>query len=271
MPAKVSGGQGLGGSGEPCIAIISFGPVDMKLLHYVELVTGTPAYLAALKEPLGLRPAGETTLSADKLKAAEEELRTTGEPLGEQMVTDGPLAEADKSIVWDPFIGKLRHSVCAIVVLRDPTKTLTDDQRTLRDVFVNALVKGIRTVAIDPDPQPIPVVLAERDTTKPSSVQWADDRKLDTVDDLERSVGRTALALVLRGAKGNYGTKKTADSLLPTEIRGVPLQTSPTAAETSSAGPASLSAGSLVLLLAMLLIAAPALHFGVRRLIRTRR
>jgi hypothetical protein len=59
------------------------------------------------------------------------------------------------------------------------------------------------------------VVGAETTETKPSQVSWYRDHKISSVDDIDQLPGRAALVFSLAGAEGAYGTKSSADALLP--------------------------------------------------------
>jgi len=64
------------------------------------------------------------------------------------------------------------------------------------------------------------VVGVESTTTAPSQIRWFNDRRLASVDNLEQPVGQAALVFTLAGANGAYGTKDTAQALLPNAAGG---------------------------------------------------
>ena len=59
------------------------------------------------------------------------------------------------------------------------------------------------------------VVGVETTDTDPSQVGWYRDHDLASVDDVDQLPGRAALVFALAGADGAFGTKSTADGLLP--------------------------------------------------------
>jgi hypothetical protein len=61
----------------------------------------------------------------------------------------------------------------------------------------------------------VPVVGVELTSTEPSVVGWYGAQQLASVDDLDLVAGRTALVYALAGAHGAYGTRSSAQALLP--------------------------------------------------------
>jgi hypothetical protein len=55
----------------------------------------------------------------------------------------------------------------------------------------------------------------ELTTTKPSQVGWYKDRRIPSVDNVDKLPGRAALIFVLAGANGSYGEKDSAQALVP--------------------------------------------------------
>jgi hypothetical protein len=67
------------------------------------------------------------------------------------------------------------------------------------------------------------MVGAELGSTQPSQVPWYQSQNISSVDDLDAIAGQAALVYALRGSRGAYGMKPTADSLLPNVV-GAPTQ-----------------------------------------------
>ena len=61
----------------------------------------------------------------------------------------------------------------------------------------------------------VPTVGVELTGTAPSQVPWYKERGISSVDDLDDLAGQAALDYALAGYRGTFGTKSTADSLLP--------------------------------------------------------
>lgn len=75
--------------------------------------------------------------------------------------------------------------------------------------------------------QNLHVVVAETTTTQHSGIRYYRDLNVSTVDDLDQVAGRIAVVDLLRGGTGHYGTKKTAQALLPTVVTAKEVTTQP--------------------------------------------
>jgi hypothetical protein len=71
------------------------------------------------------------------------------------------------------------------------------------------------------------VVVAETTTTQHSGIRFYRDLGISTVDNLDQVAGRIALIDLLGGAEGHFGTKKTAQALLPTSATAKEVSTQP--------------------------------------------
>ena len=89
------------------------------------------------------------------------------------------------------------------------------------DALENSLIGGLRSTGLD-------VVGVELSDDESSSVGYYADKGLASVDDIDKLAGKVALVAALDGAKGSFGVKDSADSLLPDLIQG--------GGETSGAG-----------------------------------
>jgi hypothetical protein len=97
--------------------------------------------------------------------------------------------------------------VDSVVLVREPRTFESPQQKTL-DTFADGLVKGLTV-------NDHTVVGVETSDTKPSQVGWYRDHDISSVDDIDQLPGRAALVFTLAGADGAYGTKSTADAILP--------------------------------------------------------
>ena len=61
----------------------------------------------------------------------------------------------------------------------------------------------------------VPVVGTEETGAETSQIPWFKDHNLASVDDADEIAGRVALVYALAGARGTFGVKDTAESLLP--------------------------------------------------------
>ena len=75
----------------------------------------------------------------------------------------------------------------------------------------SGLIRGAAAVRI-------PIVGVEVSSSQPSQVPWYQAHGISNVDDLDSTAGRAALAYALAGSHGSFGTKGTANSLLPTVV-----------------------------------------------------
>jgi len=92
-------------------------------------------------------------------------------------------------------------------VIREPRTFQKPEQSVLND-FEDGLMTGLSN-------NNGTVVGVETTDTKPSQVGWYRDHDLASVDDVDQLPGRAALVFALAGADGAFGTKSTADGLLP--------------------------------------------------------
>lgn len=97
--------------------------------------------------------------------------------------------------------------VDSVVVIREP-RTFQKPQQNVLDDFEDGLMTGLSN-------NNGTVVGVETTDTKPSQVGWYRDHNLASVDDVDQLPGRAALVFALAGADGAFGTKSTADGLLP--------------------------------------------------------
>jgi hypothetical protein len=154
---------------------------------------------------------GEGTRSA----ASGELLEDFGTIIGKQLVSGG--AQVDRELIsrvrprlLSAFDGQLGRLDALVVMRGDPT-TLTPEQAKASAQFETGLLDGVGKVGI-------PVVGVELSGTEPSQIPWYQGKDLASVDDLDMTAGQAALVYALTGSHGAYGTKSTADSLLPNVV-----------------------------------------------------
>ena len=97
--------------------------------------------------------------------------------------------------------------VDSVVVIREP-RTFQKPQQDVLNDFEDGLMSGLSS-------NNGTVVGVETTGTKPSQVGWYRDHDLASVDDVDQLPGRAALVFALAGADGAFGTKSSADALLP--------------------------------------------------------
>jgi hypothetical protein len=159
---------------------------------------------------------GTTTAPAP----APELLEDFGTIVGKQLVSGGAnvnreLISRVRAHLLTAFDGQLGR-LDAVVVVRNEPPTLTPEQSKTAGEFDSGLIGGIAAVGL-------PIVGVELSSTEPSQIAWYQGKDLSSVDDLDATAGQAALAYALTGSHGAYGTKATADSLLPNVV-GTPAQ-----------------------------------------------
>jgi hypothetical protein len=152
---------------------------------------------------------------APRSAASGELLEDFGTIVGKQLVSGG--AQVDRELIsrvrprlLSAFDGQLGRLDALVVMRGDPT-TLTPEQAKASAQFETGLLDGVGKVGI-------PVVGVELSGTEPSQIAWYQGKDLASVDDLDKTAGQAALVYALTGSHGAYGTKSTADSLLPNVV-----------------------------------------------------
>ena len=185
----------------------------------VTQASGTLATVVAVGEPLdlaGIARAAAGTHYAE-LASSPVLLGHFGELIGRQLVSGGQLVDRElisrvRGALMSAFDGSLTH-LEGLVVLRADRSQASAAQAEASALFEGGLLEGVAAAGV-------PAVGVELTATSPSQIAWYKGRKISSVDDLERPAGQAALVYALAGAKGSFGVKVTADSLLPTVNTG---------------------------------------------------
>ncbi len=139
--------------------------------------------------------------------AGPEKLGDLGRELADEFVLGGntPIWDALQNQLVEERNGTMRRPADAVVVVRTAQPQMGGTAK-----FLNGLYSELAG-------RPIPVVGVEASTAKPSAVPAFSRYSMSSVDDIDKKVGRVALALLLSDAPGGaYGVKKTAsDGVLP--------------------------------------------------------
>lgn len=112
-----------------------------------------------------------------------------------------------RRFAFSKLSGDLRAARLFAFARKQPAAIKTEDGKRL-DAFERGIVQGLSANAQR-------VVGVETTTTAPSNVKWFGSLGLSSVDNIEQYAGHYAFVLVLSGAKGAYGFKKTADAVIP--------------------------------------------------------
>jgi hypothetical protein len=183
---------------------------------------GNLATVVAVREPLdlpgiALEAAGThyAALGADRSSIGEQLVERFGALVGRQLVSGGQLVgrgllsrvRARLLSAFDGQLGKLE----GLVVVRADPAGMTAEQSQASAAIESGLIDGVTAVGV-------PAVGVELSSTEPSQVAWYKSQEISSVDDLDLPAGQAALIYSLTGSHGAYGTKPSADSLLPNVV-----------------------------------------------------
>jgi hypothetical protein len=175
---------------------------------------GSVATVVAVRVPLDLagiaREASGTHYAT--LAASAPLIERFGEVMGHELVGGGPdvkreLLSRVRASLLSAFDGQLTHLEGIVVMRAEPTG-MTAAQTEESAAFESGLIAGVmasRATAVG----------VELTGASPSQVPWFKSRRISSVDNLQTLAGQTALAYALAGHHGAFGTKPTAESLLP--------------------------------------------------------
>jgi hypothetical protein len=178
---------------------------------------GSLATVVAVREPLDLNGLAQAAAGTSYAGLATEPaiVHKFGGLAGRQLVSGGALVNKELLSrvrghllsAFDGQLGKLE----GLVVMRDDPAGMTPEQAEASAAFQTGLIAGVTAVGV-------PTVGVELSNTEPSQVAWYKSQGISSVDDLDSLAGQAALIYALTGSHGAYGTKPSADSLLPDAI-----------------------------------------------------
>jgi hypothetical protein len=180
---------------------------------------GNLATVVAVREPLDL--AGLARAAAGTHYAALNEspalLERFGTLAGRQLVSGGLLVAREllsrvRGSLFSAFDGQLTRLEGLVVVRAEPGGMGAEASEAAAR-FESGLLTGLGAVGL-------PTVGVELSRTEPSQVPWYKEKRLSSVDDLDLLAGQAALVYALAGDRGTFGSKATADTLLPTASTG---------------------------------------------------
>jgi hypothetical protein len=178
---------------------------------------GNLATVVAVREPLDLaglaQEASGTVYAGLGSNPSDPELvHKFGGLAGRQLVSGSSQVSREllgrvRGSLLSAFDGQLGKLEGLVVVRAEPTGMSTE-QTQASVALESGLLAGASAVGV-------PVVGVELSNTEPSQVPWYKSVGVSSVDDLDALAGQAALDYALAGSEGAYGTKSTADSLLP--------------------------------------------------------
>jgi hypothetical protein len=198
-------------------------PLDLSGIGHAAEGTGYAALAPApASAPAGgaATPSGESAGQGTQGSEASSRLvEHFGSIVAKQLVSGGQNVSREligrvRGRLLTAFDGQLGRLQGLVVVRNDPVAQ-TPDQANASAAFEAGFVGGVTTVGT-------PIVGVELSSSEPSQVPWYQGKAVSSVDDLDRTAGQAALIYALSGSHGAYGTKATADSLLPNVVGASP-------------------------------------------------
>jgi hypothetical protein len=198
-------GDGLRGRN---VAIVSSGElpggVESGVRDAVQDAGGGVSSVSELVEPPDLEVLGEVAGRRFRdLRPGDPRMAALGRTVGRALAGGGQLASRLADRFPERFRGEFPR-VDALAYFHDPGTDRNEDEQR----FEQGLIDGLRAGRD-------PVVGVEELDTDPSQVGYYEDHTQANVDSVDTPGGRIALVLTLRGARGSYGFKDTADAPLP--------------------------------------------------------
>jgi hypothetical protein len=140
-------------------------------------------------------------------------LRDLGRRVGFQMVRGGRLIRELRTALLQTS-GEF-GGLDGVIVIR-PSEQPEDKEKAKRlDVLQDGIVRGLAQTGVK-------VVGIEPSDSAPSQIGWYRGRELSTVDNIDEIAGRAALVFVLAGADGAFGSRDSAQDLLPPVVAAAP-------------------------------------------------
>jgi len=195
------------------VGVVTLGNIsDSEIGNVRDALEATGARLtsvASLRTPLDLPALSQASLGTpyQNLQTDPKLAKRFGERVGAgYMAGGGRLLQRVRRALLASSSGAL-GGVDSVVVIREP-RTFQKPQQDVLNSFEDGLMTGLGG-------NNGTVVGVETTDTKPSQVGWYRDHDMASVDDVDQLPGRAALVFALAGADGAFGTKSSADALLP--------------------------------------------------------
>ncbi len=186
--------------------------VDSSVRDAVGEADGNVKAVVAVREPLELSgiaaQASGTRYTA--LVGEPSLVRQFGVRIGKELVGGGQLLERVHTTLLSSYDGEL-GKLEGVVIMRSEPAGMSPEAVKSTSEFESGLIAGVVS-------EGVPTVGVELSSTEPSQIPWYKSENMASVDDVETVAGRAALALALAGAhgvRGAYGSKSTAEALLP--------------------------------------------------------
>lgn len=135
-----------------------------------------------------------------------EETDQLGRAVGRRLAR-GRNTSVMRRLVFSRLSGELKRARYFAYARQEASDADTDEGKVF-DGFERGVVAGLSQQAVR-------VVGVESSTTEPTNVKWYNSLGLSTVDDIQDFSGYYSLVSIFNGAKGDYGYKDSADSIVP--------------------------------------------------------
>ncbi|HTA34206.1 MAG TPA: copper transporter [Solirubrobacteraceae bacterium] len=188
--------------------------VDGLVRTSVAQAGGNVTSVVAVQEPLNL-PGIAHEAAGTRYASVATSVKLTehlGNLVGRQLVSGGPavgreLVSRVRGSLFSAFDGQLARLEGLVVMRAEPTG-MSASQSEASAAFESGLLAGAAAANV-------PAVGVELSSTQPSQIPWYRGKGISSVDDLDNLAGQAALDYALAGARGSFGIKSTANSLLP--------------------------------------------------------
>jgi hypothetical protein len=196
------------------IAVLFVGSVDEDVLSAIKRALsdaggGTPLRVRAVDVPINDTAVTKTLANRPFLAsyAGRAQLEDLGHALGQEFTAgqETPLWNALQGLIVEQTDGSLKPEADAVVVVRT-----AEAQTGSTALFLRGLYSGLRDVDV-------PAVGVELTDGSGSAIAAFQRAHLWTVDNVDMPTGKLALVIMLGepAVTGHFGTKSTADGLLP--------------------------------------------------------
>jgi len=195
------------------IGILAFGALPDNLRDDInaalEPAGASPVAIGVIREPVDVNGlAGDLASTRySGLAADSSAMQDLGKSLGRQVVLGGALFDRVRAKLLSRASGGFGR-LDGLIVVSDQPEGLAPDERATVNSLEGGLLDGIASTNIT-------AVGVERTDTDPSSIGTFESADLPSADNVDRVAGRVALIFALLGAQGSFGTKDSADQLLP--------------------------------------------------------
>lgn len=168
-------------------------------LTYIAQLLAKPQY-GKIATALGV----SSLIKGDEPTPAEAD--QLGRAVGRRMAR-GKNSSTMRRLVFSRLSGNFKRARFFAYARQVPADADTASGKVF-DGFERGIVAGISQQAAR-------VAGVESTTTSPSNIKWYNSLGLSTVDDIQEYAGYYSLVAIFNGAKGDYGTKDGADSIVP--------------------------------------------------------